>query len=127
MSTYQIRRCQLICFHSLLIATAFQGVTPDGSGMASLNSLRVLCPALVRSNTLRSDDCLPDEVCGPSTPELDLALRSNARSKARALPACVSSFTHAPTTHLFAGRPVNRETNSTRIGDLIYTLCRLNC
>jgi hypothetical protein len=127
MGIFQARQFHSVCFHLLLIATAIQGVTPDAQDIASLNALRLLCPALAGSNALASDDGLPDEVCGLNTWEMELVLRARGDSDEQTSHTFFCSDKNGQTTRSSALLPVIRGGNPADANDLIHSLCRLNC
>jgi hypothetical protein len=71
----QRRRYPWFSAHVLLIAVAIQGTTPDSHDVSSSNALQLLCPAQSPRDSLRQDDGMPDEVCGPIRSEYLSTLR----------------------------------------------------
>ena len=123
----QGRRCRSICLYLALIAVAIQGLTPDAHDLASLNSLRVLCPAFSDSTTLPSDDGLPDEVCGPMTFEMDLVSRTRSDSNSLTTLAYLASDESALALPSGARRSRLGSCHIVRADAPLHCLCRLNC
>jgi hypothetical protein len=68
------RLFRIFCLQILLIALAIQGITPDAGDLASVNALKLFCPALTDSDQPVNDDDFPDDVCEPLLIETDFDL-----------------------------------------------------
>ena len=121
----QGRLSRTICLQFLLVASAIQGITPDGQDLGSAKALWLLCPVLADADSLADDDSLPDEVCGPAQ-SAALIIRM-ARPGDVAYPAFASTEPLLPPIQTNALRSNSRRPCSVRINDLIYSLCRINC
>jgi hypothetical protein len=111
-----------------LIAVAIQGATPDAHNLASLNSIRVLCPFLSWPEKLADNDDLPDEVCGPIQPETHAVLRGKDEL------GCQSGFAALSTVHaqllpvaVEMYRTGCRDAANRQRAELTHSLCRLQC
>jgi hypothetical protein len=116
-----------ICLHSLLIAVAIQGVTPDAQDLASFNALRLFCPALADTSNLDDNNDLPDDVCGPVEFETDSVVRGRSKSDDQPLRAFVSIELHVLKIQSNALRSAPGDGAIMRINDMIDSMCRLDC
>jgi hypothetical protein len=122
-----VRRARSISGLLLLVAVAIQGITPDPHDLASLNALRLLFPDITEPCSADGNDESPNDVCGSVQLEMHLAIRK--RTDLRALPfigfltTAHSIPLTAHATHLLPSALVP----NARLGDLIHSLCRLNC
>jgi len=109
-----------------LIATAIQGITPDPQDLASLNALRLLCPAsLVLPGT--TDDEMPDDVSGPVDSGSDILLRRIKESHDSQQPG------HSPTARNALNIQAQALRATTTMGSFaqpvcaLENLCKRNC
>jgi hypothetical protein len=115
--------------HLVLISVAIQGVTPDSQDLASLNSLFLLCHSGAGSGNLADNDSLPNEVCGPAEPVVDVVLRGMAEPDGPAGHLSFSTGHHdLLTTPIKIRRIGSRHGTDSRLADLICSLlCRFRC
>jgi hypothetical protein len=117
----------LICLHTLLIATAIQGITPDAQDLASLKPLWMLSRMLAAPDAMSGDDGLPDEVCATLPAEIEVVAHHPAE------PTDSANLERFATERLSrtrrAGAPGSPPAwrNVGGSGGLIFTLCRLVC
>jgi hypothetical protein len=123
----QGRLSHTVRLHLVLIACAIQGVTPDPQDLASNNCLLILFPTLADPNCLIDDNGMPDEVCRPAESEIDSLWRASAASNELPCSAHASRERPAHTIHASAARVPDWGGDLARVGELIYSLCRLNC
>jgi hypothetical protein len=120
------RLSRKVWFPLLLVASAIQGATPDAQDLASIKALSLFNLAAAPSDSLASDDGLPDEVCAPAQTRGHQLIR-NAKCTPLLHPTfgTTGSFAIAfPSSVVLSPARYPRVAHA---GDLITSRCRINC
>jgi hypothetical protein len=111
----------------VLIALAIQGITPDGNDLASINTLKLLCPSLIDADQMLDEDEFPDDVCEPVQRGIDSGRCQRTDRNELVYAGAAAAESQLGTTRSGSPPFAARRAMLNRMGALIDSLCRLNC